>query len=416
LKASPNHLPSLLSSILFLLAGLFLFGIALFMGFTALLSVFTGTGIPAQQTIFLAAFGFEAVVLFVAAFFVLQKYRQKPAADQELSFSLPARQIVALIAIALACILVGYLITGSNAVDWLVLPLLTVPAIVLPLTVMLALGTRGLPFGARWQTWTVLGLAMSLAPFLLFVLEIVLGLILLVGAVAYIMTQPGLVHQLQAIGERIMILGPQSEETVRLLSPYLTKPIVVGGLLFYIALLVPAIEEIFKPIGVWLFAGKLDSPAQGFSLGALSGAGYALIETVGISGQQSGDWASLLFARIGTGLLHITTSALVGAAIVYAWRERRYARLLGTYLLAVLLHGSWNALAMLFTFSGLAQLLEQPGPWSTLQPALIVAMSLMVATLLAILILANRRLRARTVAALAEPERLPDEIDSGESM
>lgn len=213
-----------------------------------------------------------------------------------------------------------------------------------------------------------------------------------------------------------MILGPQSEETVQLLSPYLTKPAVIGGLLLYIAVLVPAIEEIFKPIGVWLFAGKLRSPAQGFSLGALSGAGYALIETVGVSGQQSGEWASLLFSRIGTGLLHITTSALVGAAIVYAWRERRYARLLGNYLLAVILHGSWNALAMLFTFSGLAQLLEQPGPWSTLQPAMIVAMSIMVAGLLAILILSNRRLRASGLPPLAQADPVHDESDSGESI
>ena len=93
-------------------------------------------------------------------------------------------------------------------------------------------------------------------------------------------------------------------------------PGVIVTVLLYISVLVPAIEEIFKPIGVWLFARRLQSAAQGFALGALSGAGYALIETIGVSGQQTGEWASLLFSRIGTGLLHITTSALVGAAIV----------------------------------------------------------------------------------------------------
>jgi RsiW-degrading membrane proteinase PrsW (M82 family) len=294
--------------------------------------------------------------------------------------------------------------------------LLTVPAIVLPLAMLLALGTRHLPFGTRWQTWTVLGLSMTLGPFLLFVLEIVLGLVGVIGAVVYIMTQPDLVAQLQEIAERILILGPQSEETIRLLSPYLTRPAVIGGLLLYIAVLVPAVEEILKPVGVWLFAGRLNSPAQGFSLGALSGAGYALIETAGVSGQQTGEWASLLFSRIGTGLLHVTTSALMGAAIVYAVRERRYARLFGTYLLAVLLHGLWNALATIFTFSTLADFLEQPDPLSTLQPTMLVSMSLLAAGLFAILLLSGQRFRRTIPPEPFEPERLPDAIEPRDSV
>ena len=416
MKASSNHLPSLLSSILFLLAGLLLAGIAAFMGLAALTSLMTGSGIPAQQTIFLVAFGFEAILLFVATFFALQKYRHQSAADQQISLALAPTWIGASIVIAALSILLGYLISEMDAVDWLVLPLLTIPAMVLPLAVLLALGTRQLPFGTRWQTWTVLGLSMTLGPFLLFVLEIVLGLVGLIGVVVYIMTQPELVAQLQGISERILILGPQSQEAIRLLSPYLTRPAVMGGLLLYIAVLVPAIEEILKPIGVWLFAGRLNSPAQGFSLGALSGAGYALIETAGVSGQQSGEWAGLLLSRMGTGLLHVTTSALMGAAIVYAVRERRYARLFGTYLLAVLLHGLWNALATVFTFSTLADFLEQPGPLSELQPAMLVAMSLLAAGLLAILLLSGRRFRTRLLPGRSEPERLPEEIDPREPL
>jgi hypothetical protein len=414
-KASSNHLPSLLSSILFLLAGLFLTGVALFMGLAALTSLLTGSGIPAQQTIFLATFGFEALVLFAVTFFTLQKYRGVSAADQQVSLRFAPGWMGALIVGAFACILLGYLITRMGTVDWLVLPVLTVPAIVLPLAVLLALGTRHLPFGTRWQTWTILGLSMTLGPVLLFILEIVLGLAGLVGVLVYIMTQPELVAQLQGISQRLLIIGPQSEEAIRLLSPYLTRPAVIGGLLLYVAVLVPAIEEMLKPIGVWLFARKLHSPAQGFSLGALSGAGYALIETVGVSGQQSGEWASLLFTRIGTGLLHITTSALMGVAIVYAMRERRYARLLATYLLAVLLHGLWNALATMFTFSTLAEFLEQPGSLSTLQPVWLVAMSTLAAVLFALLVVAGRRFENILPETVA-PEHLADEIESREPL
>jgi RsiW-degrading membrane proteinase PrsW (M82 family) len=184
--------------------------------------------------------------------------------------------------------------------------------------------------------------------------------------------------------------------------------------LIYIAVLVPAIEEIFKPVGVWLFAGKL-SPAQGLTLGALSGAGYGLIETVGVTTQTS-EWASLLFSRIGTGLLHITTSALMGAAIVLAWRERRYLRLLGTYLLAMLLHGLWNSLAIIFTFSTIAELFEQPGVLGTIQSPLIIALVLLAVLLFAILMISNLRMRKTVSPSPAAPATPGDNIEISETM
>jgi RsiW-degrading membrane proteinase PrsW (M82 family) len=198
-----------------------------------------------------------------------------------------------------------------------------------------------------------------------------------------------------------MILGPESEEAVDLIAPLLTKPGVMVTALIYIAFIVPLIEELLKPLGVWLLAGRLDSAAQGFTLGALSGAAYGLIETIGVSG-QAGDWASLLSTRIGTGLLHITTSALMGAAIVIAWRERRYLQLLGTYLFAVLLHGLWNTCAVLFTFSILAEMSNQPGRLSALQPTLIIVMSILAFVLFMVLLLSNRRMRNRIPSSYSE--------------
>jgi hypothetical protein len=224
------------------------------------------------------------------------------------------------------------------------------------------------------------------------------------------MTQPELALELQRLSQEIMILGPQSEAAIELLSPFLTRPGVIAMTLIYIAVFVPMIEEIFKPMGVWLFASQLE-PAAGLTLGALSGAGYALVETIGVTGQTS-EWTSLLFSRIGTGLLHITTSALMGAAIVLAWRERRYLRLVGTYLLAVLLHGLWNALAIFFTFSTLAELLEQADGLSRIQPAMIIGMSILAVGLFAILVISNRLMRKRVVAAV-EPTAPGESIEVG---
>jgi hypothetical protein len=362
------------------------------MGFTALFSSFNGQAVQAQQTIFFIAFGFEAILLFVAAFFAFQKMLEKPAADQAAFLAIPRWQIMVGALIAALSLLIGYLVSGNTSVNWLLLPMLTIPAVVLPLVVVLAMGTRGLPMGSRWQSWSVLGLGMTLTPLLLLVLESVVAVIVFIGIVAFVMGQPELASELEALSRQVIILGPQTEEALNLLSPLLTKPGVIITALIYVAVLVPAVEELIKPLGVWLLAWRLDSPAQGFTLGALSGAGYALIETVGVSGQAT-EWASLLFSRIGTGLLHITTSALVGAAIVLARRERRYLNLIGTYLLAVLLHGLWNTFAMLFTFSNLADLLEQPGRLSTLQPMLLGVLGILAVALFVILLVSNLKLR-----------------------
>jgi RsiW-degrading membrane proteinase PrsW (M82 family) len=329
LPEKQTHFASLFASILFALSGLFLLGIGLLMGLAALMVLFTGQPVQAPQTIYFVALSFEAVLLFAAAFFALQKNLHKPSADRPSFLSLSHMQIVVGLLVAAGVILIGRLIGAIEPVNWLLLPILTIPAVVLPLGMLTALGTQKLPLGRRWQTWSVLGLSMTLIPLFLLVLEAVLGLIMFIVAAAFLMLQPERA-ELEAVLRQIMILGPQSEAALDLLSPFLTRPDVIIMALIYIAVLVPAIEELFKPLGVWLLARKLDSAAQGFTLGALSGAGYALIETIGVTGQQ-GDWASLLFTRIGTGLLHITTSALMGAAIVLAWRERGYVRLLGTY-------------------------------------------------------------------------------------
>jgi hypothetical protein len=413
-KAPSNHYPSLFSSILFILGGLFLFGLALLLGVTALVSLFSGTEVRADQTVPLVAFGFEAIVLLAAAFFSLQKFLQKPAADENASVSVSAWQIILLIFVAGVSLLIGYQIAEMQSLLWIILPMLTVPAIVFPLGVLLVVGTRKLPFGTRWQTWSVLGLAMTLAPLILFTLEIFIGLIIFAFVAAYLVTQPELIQELQRLSQEIMILGPESEATLELLGPLLTKPGVMAVTLIYIAVLVPAIEEIFKPIGVWLFAGQL-SAAQGLTLGALSGASYALIETIGVSAQTS-EWASLLFSRIGTGLLHITTSALMGAAIVLAWRERRYLRLLGTYFLAVFLHGLWNSLAIIFTFSTLAELFEQPGTLGAIQPPIIVAMVILAIALFVILIISNLRMRRTLSSSPPEPPTLGDSIEIRKTM
>jgi membrane protein implicated in regulation of membrane protease activity len=94
----------------------------------------------------------------------------------------------------------------------------------------------------------------------------------------------------------------------------------------------------------------------------------------------------------------------MGAAIVYAIRERHYLHLLGTYLLCVALHGLWNGLAIMFTFSSMASLYAKKSLLSSLSTPFAVALGVFAILLLALLILSNRRIRAKLPKpALEEP-------------
>ncbi len=233
------------------------------MGSTALLSFATGKNVEIQQTILFVTFGFEAILLLIAAFFVFQKTLQKPSADRETFFNLSVWQILLIVILASLAILIGSWVGNLKTVSLLVLPFLTVPAVVLPLAILLTLGTRDLSLGARWQFWSVLGLGMTLTPFLLFVLEIVTGILFFLGIMVYVSTQPELLYQLQALAQQIVVLGPQSETARDLILPWLTKPGAIFTVLLYTALFVPAIEELFKPLGVWLLGNKLELAIPG---------------------------------------------------------------------------------------------------------------------------------------------------------
>lgn len=401
MKSSANHYPSLLAALLFIVAALLFLSVTLIMLASSFTMVLTGKNIQAQQTILLATSFFEAVMVIVAAFVAIQRYRQQPFVAKDVSFTIGLRGIAASLLITGVIIWIGYQVGANTSFNWLVLPLLTVPAVLLPIFVVLGLGIRHLPLGTRWQSWGIFGIAMTLAPFLLAVLEVIVLLVLVFLVVAILMSQPNFAADMDRLMRELYVLGPDAKAIQNLILPYVTHPAILGIALSYFSLLVPMIEELLKPLGVWLSANRVSSPAQGFALGALSGAAYALIETLGVSAQTV-DWANLLLARIGTGVLHITTSALMGAAIVYAVRERRYVRLLGTYILAISLHGLWNGLALLYSFSIITEFLGKQNTFAKFQTPVMMGMIVLGLFILILLLLSNRRMRGTLSIPIAQ--------------
>jgi RsiW-degrading membrane proteinase PrsW (M82 family) len=150
------------------------------------------------------------------------------------------------------------------------------------------------------------------------------------------------------------------ESLVFLLEPLLKNPLTLILMLTLLSGFVPVIEEIFKSLGVWLVIDRLSTPAQGFAMGVLSGAGFALAESLFASVTTDATWAFTLSMRAISGAMHMLTAGLTGWGIAYARLEKRYLRLIGMVLLAMLLHSAWNAGAVLAMAGGVGVLLSTP--------------------------------------------------------
>jgi hypothetical protein len=251
-------------------------------------------------------------------------------------------------------LLVGYWVTSIDTINWLLLPPIHVIAIGLPVLWLLYLGIRKLPTGSLQRIWGVFGSGLVLGPTLIFVSEffamLAFGFILLIP----LSQQPELQQELNTLLQRLQVSPPSSAGMTQLVAPFFTRPAVILSVLTFIAVIVPLIEEALKPIGVWLLAGSSLTPTEGFTAGLLSGAGYALFESLVLSSGGQ-DWVFLVTARIGTAVIHILTAGLTGWALALAWREKRYFILGLTYLAAVFIHGLWNGMTLMITFSSFAE-------------------------------------------------------------
>jgi hypothetical protein len=291
----------------------------------------------------------------------------------------------------------GNLIANNPHIDWLLLPPLQLLAVGLPLYIFFSLGSWKLSAGPLQRSWGIFSAGLVLGPVIILVLEVLAGVGFVLLGILYVTLQPDLQRQMLQLAGQINAAGNSPEAILKILEPYIFNPVVILALFVFISGIVPLIEELFKPIGAWFVAGSHLTSTQGFAAGLLSGTGYALFENLALSNTGS-DWTFTLIGRIGTGLLHITTAGLTGWALITAINERRYLRLGAIYLVSVVIHGFWNALALLSAASQLDQAvpsslssrfgyLAQISQWAT------IAIVGMVVVIFLILLGMNRGLR-----------------------
>jgi RsiW-degrading membrane proteinase PrsW (M82 family) len=135
------------------------------------------------------------------------------------------------------------------------------------------------------------------------------------------------------------------------------------------ALVVGLVEEFAKllvPAAALLLFRRDRHPADGLLLGVASGAGFAVLETMGYAMvalvDSRGDLSLVNDLLLDRGLLspaaHMAWTGLAAAALWRAaterWRGRPVVRVVGVYLLVAVLHAGWDSSGSGWAHAGLA--------------------------------------------------------------
>ena len=399
MQTNKTHWPSLLTLIVLGIGAAFVLLISFGLGVNSIIGLFTDGIDPAGGMISSFAFGFEFIILILSFWFILQKTMGRDQADQPLKFPFAGWQIIAGINIVIFAAVIGGITAYTEIawLNWIILPALTILVIVPPIWMLFGIGTNGIDLGPRWRFFSVLGLGMTVGPILMIILEIILLVVIILAGFIYLAVQkPDLFQEIINLTQQLQN-ETDPDFILNSVAPYVANPAVIATLLGYIAFLVPLIEELLKPLAVWIFAKKIESPAQGFAMGMLSGGAFALLESLNASGDGSVSWPVIVSIRAGTSLLHMTASGLVGWGIVSAFQEKKAGRFFAAYFSAVAIHGIWNACAVGAGISTIGELIGKPEWLFNIIPAAISGMAVLGIGMFVVLIASNRKLRSVSV-------------------
>ena len=278
---------------------------------------------------------------------------------------------------------------------WFV-PFLHFFAIALPVYFVIRIAINRIPLGSSQRVWGVFGVGMTLGPLLAVIAEVAMFFLGVLVIAVYLRLNPDRMSEIERLVTQIERVHDM-DTLLYQVGPLIKNPLTLVAGLTFLSFFVPIIEEISKSLGVWLVADRIRFPAQGFALGALSGAGFALAESLSASLTANDTWAATLSMRALSGSMHMLASGLVGWGIAKASLEKRYSRFIGMMLLAMLIHSVWNAGAIFSMWGGIRVMLAIPGV--DVLGAILAAggMSLlffMMTGMFAAFFILNRRLRA----------------------
>lgn len=259
-------------------------------------------------------------------------------------------------------ILIGYFIqTGPSGSQYL-LPIVHVLANGASMIWVLNLGRRKFPFDSAQRSWGAFGVGLTLTPAITFIIEALILIFIGLFWLVMIQARPDLEQDILYLVNLVSESTANSEIPTRWAGEFVARPEVTGTILIYFSLLIPIVEELLKPIAVYFLLNRKLQPWEGFVVGATAGAGYALFENLTI-GAGVETWTFVILSRLGTAAIHILTTGLVGWGLASAWTEKKYGRLIGSFIAAVTLHGVWNGLNILTALADFPSYQEKISPF-----------------------------------------------------
>lgn len=178
-------------------------------------------------------------------------------------------------------------------------------------------------------------------------IELILGVMFVLVVIVMLAIQPNGATQLDELQRAAQRLSRLDDTSV--LTQWLANPLVIAGVLFYFALLIPVVEEALKTLVLAPMNAQRTRVWDALLWGICAGAGFAWVENLFNAGNTVSDWGVVILLRAGTAMMHIANGAWMGRGWYAARVERRWGQLVLAYLVSVVIHAVWNAAALVMT-------------------------------------------------------------------
>jgi len=302
-------------------------------------------------------------------------------------------------------VLLGYLIANRPPFDWIFLPGLNILALGIPIAWLLWLGIRRLNPGSLQRNWSTFGAGITVTPLIIMIIEIVfmvIGVLIIIFLFSLVFagTEINPESLFSALTQGSNLEQMDGQEIVS----FIQQPIILMIILFFISGFVPLVEELIKPLAVWLMWFRPLTPQDGWVLGLLSGAGFALVENLGNITAGDG-WTFLVLARAGASALHMFNTAIISYTVVLARVKKRFLPAVLAIVGTILIHGFWNGISIFASFAS-PDAADSTAPWPI---GFIIAIVIISASLVGGIFFTNQRLVAKSAqTAAAETNNQPD--------
>jgi hypothetical protein len=260
-------------------------------------------------------------------------------------------------------VLAGNWLNNLQSINWLLMPVFNLLALGLPIAWLIWAGSKRFSPGSPQRNWSVFSIGITATPLLILILELlfmVAGFFVIAFLLSTVFT--GIDLNIDTLLSAITESTNSQQIPEQVIVEFIRQPALLLIILIFVSGLVPLIEELIKPVAILLLWRKSLTPQDGWLLGLLSGAGFALIESLGNT-TVGEDWTFLVLARAGASALHIFNTAIISYTLVLAREKKRFLPALLALLGAILIHALWNGITIFATLSSLENSTDASGAW-----------------------------------------------------